>query len=119
MNIRSVRTVGGNGEMRIDQMVTDIVLQSYELDASRLRLFLRWLEHHSSAMRKSEVSLQAMWASDKASTYYALKKTLMMWFAYLPESGWLWKYQLIIREIHWWRLLDEPSLVRMQRDDED
>jgi len=119
INICSVRTVGGNGEMRIDQMVTDILLQSYELGSSRLRLFLRWLEHHSSAMRKSEVSLLAMRASDKASTYDALKKALKMWFAYLPESGWFWEYQLILREIYWWRLLDESSLVRMLRDDED
>jgi len=48
-----------------------------------------------------------------------LKNALKMSFESLPESGWLWEYQLILTEINWWRFLDEQSLIRILKDGEE
>ncbi len=103
----------------IDQMVTDISLQTNQLDACRLRLFLRWLKSHSSEVRKTEGTLVEARAPNKPRACERLKDALKLWFESLPESGWLWEYQLILTEINWWRFLDEQSLVRILKDDEE
>ena len=111
--------VVGFPQMLIDQMVTDISMQTNMLDACRLRLFLRWLKSHSSAVRKTEGTLVEARAPDKPRACEALKATLKLWFESLPESGWIWEYQLILTEISWWRFLDEQSLIRILKDGEE
>jgi hypothetical protein len=100
--LRDVRTVESSRvvQMLIDQVATDISLQSCELGTCHLRLFLQWLKRHSSVVRKSEGNLLVVQASDNVGTCDVLKKVLLMWFASLLESGWFWKYQLLLMEIH-------------------
>ena len=106
-------------QMLIDQMVTDISQQTNQLDACRFRLFLRWLKSHSSEVRKTQGTLVEARAPDKPHACEFLKDALKMWFESLPESGWIWEYQLILTEINWWRFLDEQSLVRILKDDKE
>ncbi|MBX3038598.1 MAG: hypothetical protein KF758_16930 [Anaerolineales bacterium] len=105
-----------NSQNFIEQMVLDISMQAFRLDAVRLRLFLEWLNAHTSQMNMAASS-----ARDDRQTSYQIENVnedleerftnhLRTWFSGLSMQGSLWEYHLILDEINWWRNLDEQRL---------
>lgn len=97
-------------DVLIEQMVSDLSTQAFQLEERRLRLFLNWLIEHSSEMKVSlgtfEPGLQG------ADIQERFRSALKTWLQSLPAQGLLWEYQTITGEIHWWRDLD-PSRWKM------
>ena len=87
----------------VEQMALDVASQAFELEPSRLRLFLDWLVSHSSLVRGSEaIQLESC---DREQVELKIKT----WFQSLPADGLDWEYQLLLGEIAWWRNLDPSS----------
>jgi hypothetical protein len=106
-------------EILIDTMVSYISFQADKLDDCRLQLFLKWLRSHSSAVRNAEQALVEIRPENQVQIG-SLRNSLKTWFESFSVSGLLWEYQLILTEIRWWRALDEPSLAKiLKEDDED
>lgn len=103
----------------INQMVSYVSVQAAKLDEIRLQMFLKWLKSHSSAVRNAEQILIEVDARNKEHINDHLKNGLKIWFESLPAVGLLWEYQLILTEIHWWRALDERSLARILKADDE
>lgn len=94
----------------IEQMVSDLSTQAFQLEDRRLQLFLNWLMDHSSEMK---VSLGTFEPDLKGTDLQErFQSALKSWLKSLPPQGLLWEYQTITGEIQWWRDLD-PSRWKM------
>ena len=87
----------------IEQIVKEIVSGAGELDPVRQRMFLVWLESHTS---------QVGCAGDDG---YAdcLAKKLTAWLGAMSVTGVLWEYRLVLGEIEWWSELEQAAFERM------
>lgn len=90
----------------IEQMVSDLSTQAFQLEERRLRLFLNWLMDHSSDMKVSLGVFEP--GSGDADMQERFRAALKTWLQSLPAQGLLWEYQTITGEIRWWHDLD-PS----------
>lgn len=97
-------------DVLIEQMVSDLSTQAFQLEERRLRLFLNWLMDHSSEMKGSLGTFEP--GSGDADMQERFRSALKTWLQSLPAQGLLWEYQTITGEIHWWRDLD-PSRWKM------
>ena len=94
----------------IEQMVSNLSTQAFQLEDRRLQLFLNWLMDHSSEMK---VSLGTFEPDLKGTDLQErFQSALKSWLQSLPPQGLLWEYQTITGEIQWWRDLD-PSRWKM------
>lgn len=100
----------------IEQMVLDIAMQAFRLDAVRLPLFLEWLNAHTSQINIAPPSApdsrqpsQRIEHVDE-SLEERFTNSLRTWFTSLSMQGSLWEYHLILDEIIWWRELDAHRL---------
>lgn len=99
----------------IEQMVSDLSTQAFQLEECRLRLFLNWLMDHSSEMK---VSLGTFNTCQKdADMQERFQSALKSWLQSMPVQGLLWEYQTIIGEIRWWRDLDPSRWKLIVRSD--
>jgi hypothetical protein len=103
----------------IDQMVLYILAQVARLDQVRFQMFLKWLKSHSYQVRNAEQDPIDVEARNKEHIDDHLKNSLKIWFESLPVLGLLWEYQLILTEIRWWCSLDERSLGRILKSDDE
>lgn len=97
-------------DVLIEQMVSDLSTQAFQLEERRLRLFLNWLMDHSSEMKVSLGTLEPGLKGENMQERF--RSALKTWLQSLPAQGLLWEYQTITGEIHWWRDLD-PSRWKM------
>lgn len=101
-------------DVLIEQMVSEIGTQAWQLDVPRLRMFLDWLMSHSSEMKglvgkvmdTDPALLRTIGGQEQ------FQSALTTWLPSLPVQGLLWEYQTIIGEIRWWHDLD-PSRWKM------
>ena len=97
-------------EVLIEQMVSDLSTQAFQLEDRRLRLFLNWLMDHSSDMKVSLGAIDTgLKDADMRERFWSALKT---WLQSLPAQGLLWEYRTITGEIGWWRDLD-PFRLQM------
>ena len=87
----------------IEQILKEIVSGAGELDPVRRRMFLIWLESHTS---------QVHCAGDDG---YAdcLAEKLTIWLGSMSVAGVLWEYRLVLGEIEWWSELEQATIERM------
>ena len=97
-------------DVLIEQMVSDLSTQAFQLEERRLRLFLNWLMDHSSEMKGSLGTFEPGYGD--ADMQKRFRSALKTWLQSLPAQGMLWEYQIITGEIGWWRDLD-PSRWKM------
>ena len=97
-------------DVLIEQMVSDLSTQAFQLEEHRLRLFLNWLMDHSSEMKGSLGMFEP--GSGDADMQEHFRSALKTWLQSLPAQGLLWEYQTMTGEIRWWRDLD-PSRWKM------
>ena len=97
-------------DVLIEQMVSDLSTQTFQLEERRLRLFLNWLMDHGSEMKGSLGAFEP--GSGDADMQVRFQSALKTWLQSLPAQGLLWEYRTITGEIHWWRDLD-PSRWKM------
>jgi len=97
-------------DVLIEQMVSDLSTQAFQLEERRLQLFLIWLMDHSSEMKGSFGKYEP--GSGDADMQEGFRSALKTWLQSLPTQGLLWEYQTITGEIRWWRDLD-PSRWKM------
>ena len=94
----------------IEQMVSDISTQTFQLDDFRLRLFLNWLTAHSSKVKATaRLVIDQLRGRDIEKRF---NSDLKAWLESLPTEGMLWEYRIIMDEIAWWRNLD-PQRMKM------
>ena len=94
-------------DVLIEQMVSDLSTQAFQLENHRLRLFLNWLMDHSSEMKGSLGAFEP-----DADMQERFRSALKTWLLSLPAQGLLWEYQTMTGEIRWWRDLD-PFRLKM------
>jgi hypothetical protein len=94
-------------EIPIEQMASDIANQAFDLEPSRLCLFLEWLVSHSFKVQAT--GLSQLETNDRKQ----LESNLKTWFQSLPVTGLLWEYRLLLDEVAWWRDLD-PACFALQ-----
>ncbi len=99
-------------DVLIEQMVSDIGSLAWQLEVSRLRMFLDWLMSHSGEMKGlfgnvMDVDPALLQTIEGQEQFQSALKT---WLQSLPAQGLLWEYQTITGEIHWWRDLDPVRL---------
>ncbi|GER78873.1 MAG: hypothetical protein HRF47_08865 [Chloroflexota bacterium] len=107
----------------IEQMAADISSQALRLDNVRLRLFLEWLNAHSSKVKAAnEPEAQSLQPFQMDIAFIRegkmeeeLTAGLRTWFESLPMKGMLGEYHLILDEIAWWRDLDSRRLTMILR----
>ena len=99
-----------NLDILIEQMVSDLSKQAFQLEERRLQLFLNWLMDHSSEMKVSLGKFEP--GSGDVDMQERFRSALKTWLPALPAQGLLWEYQTITGEIRWWRDLD-PSRWKM------
>jgi hypothetical protein len=87
----------------IEQIVKEIVLGAGELDPVRRRMFLIWLESHTSQVRCTGDDGYADCLTEK----------LINWLGALSVAGVLWEYRLVLGEIEWWSELEQATIERM------
>jgi hypothetical protein len=97
-------------DVLIEQMVSDLSTQVFQLEDRRLQLFLNWLMDHSSQMKVSLGTFEP--GSGDADMQERFRSALKTWLQSLPAQGLLWEYQTITGEIRWWRNHD-PSRLQM------
>lgn len=97
-------------DVLIEQMVSDLATQAFQLDNHRLRLFLNWLMDHSSEMKVSLGTFEP--GSGDTDMQESFRSALKIWLQSLPAQGLLWEYQTMTGEIRWWRDLD-PFRLKM------
>jgi len=90
----------------IEQMVSDLSTQAFQLEERRLRLFLNWVMDHGSEMKGALGTFEP--GPGDADMQEHFRSALKTWLQSLPTQGLLWEYQTITGEIQWWRDLD-PS----------
>ncbi|CAG0941174.1 hypothetical protein ANRL1_00422 [Anaerolineae bacterium] len=92
-------------QISTEQMASEVASQAFELESSRLHLFLEWLVSHSSLVRGSDaIHLESC---DREQAESKLKS----WFESLPPEGLAWEYSLLLGEIAWWRELSPSSFA--------
>ena len=99
-------------QVSVSQIAAQIVAQAISLESSRKRLFLEWLQAHSSqagGVKQSRPEITTV-TQNEESFWNHLKSLLMIWFESLPTAGVFWEYRLILSELAWWRALDGESL---------
>lgn len=113
-NVPARQWMGSMSELNvlIEQMVLDIVIQAYQLDDLRLRMFLNWLAAHSGSMKVLagnvfDMDIAMLRGTDLQEGF---KSALKTWLESLPAQGMLWEYRTISFEIAWWRNLDPVRL---------
>ena len=89
----------------IEQIVHEIVSGVGELDPVRRRMFLIWLESHTS---------QVSCPGEEGYTE-CLAEKLSPWLGAMGVAGVLWEYRLVIGEIEWWSELEQAAIERMER----
>ncbi|MBI5952491.1 MAG: hypothetical protein HY865_12610 [Chloroflexi bacterium] len=89
----------------VEQMASAVASKTFELEPSRLHLFLDWLVSHSSMVRGSK----AIQLETGGREQVELK--LKAWFQSLPTDGLAWEYSLLLGEIAWWRDLNSSSFA--------
>lgn len=94
----------------IEQMVSELSTQAFQLEERRLRLFLNWLMDYSHEMKGSLGGFDA--GPGSADGQERFQSALKTWLQSLPVQRLLWEYQTITGEIRWWRDLD-PSRWKM------
>ena len=87
----------------IEQIVHEIVSGAGELDPVRRRMFLIWLESHTSQVRC---------AGDDGDVD-CLAEKLAPWLGAMSVAGVLWEYRLVVGEIEWWSELEQAAIERM------
>jgi hypothetical protein len=92
-------------EISIEQMASEVAGQAFQLEPSRLRLFLEWLVSHSSLVRGSE-SIRF-----ETKDREQVESKLKAWFESLPPDGLAWEYSLLLGEVSWWRNLNPSSFA--------
>ena len=97
-------------DVLIEQMVSDLSTQAFQLEDRRLQLFLNWLMDHSSEMKGSLGKFEPDYGD--ADMQEGFRLALKIWLQSLPAQVLLWEYQTITGEIQWWRDLD-PSRWKM------
>lgn len=102
----------GDTQLSISQIAAQIVTQAASLNSVRQKLFLEWLQAHSSQVGCADRCQAEMTPANQhvESFWNRLKSALMIWFESLPTAGVLWEYRLILSELAWWRALDGESL---------
>ena len=88
----------------IEQIVKEIVSGAGELDPVRRRMFLIWLESHTSQVRCAGDDGHAGCLAVKLST----------WLGAMSVAGVLWEYRLVLGEIEWWSELEQAAIERME-----
>lgn len=88
----------------IEQIVHEIVSGAGELDPVRRRMFLIWLESHTSQVRCT---------GDDDVYVECLVKKLSPWLGAMSVAGILWEYRLVMGEIEWWSGLEKAAIERM------
>ncbi len=109
----------------IEQMAADISSRALRLDDVRLKLFMEWLNAHSSEVKvatESKAQLFQLGQVDVASIREEqmkerFKAGLQTWFESLPMQRMLWEYHLFLDEIAWWRDLDARRLAMILKDE--
>lgn len=91
-------------DVLIEQMVSDLSTQVFQLEDRRLQLFLNWLMAHGSEMKISLGTFEP--GPGDADMQERFRSALKTWLQSLPAQGLLWEYQTITGEIRWWRDLD-------------
>jgi len=87
----------------VEQIASEVARLAFDLEPSRLSLFLDWLVSHSSLIRGSQaIQLET---HDREQVESKLKT----WFQSLPPDGLSWEYRLLLGEIAWWHDLDPSS----------
>lgn len=89
----------------IEQIVKEIVSGVGELDPVRRRMFLIWLESHTSQVRC---------AGDEGYAADYLAEKLSAWLDAMSVAGVLWEYRLALGEIEWWSELEQAAIERME-----
>jgi hypothetical protein len=92
-------------QILIGQMASDIASQAFQLESTRLRLFLEWLVSHSSWVKVDGVS------QIETNDRNQLETNLKTWFQSLPVNGLLFEYRLLLEELVWWRAQDPASFA--------
>jgi len=99
-----------NGLVR--QMVMEIAGRAWQLDDSRLRLFLDWLSVHSAEM-KVFMENREITAFREVDPQERFRSALRTWLESLPARDQLWEYRTLTAEIDWCRDLDSTTLRRL------
>ena len=99
----------------LDQMTANISRQALRLDDVRLRLFLNWLNAHSSKVQTALTLGQTLIQMDGVLLRHGdfaerLRAGLKTWLESLPIQALLWEYHLILDEIAWWHNLEVHRL---------
>jgi hypothetical protein len=87
----------------IEQILKVIVSGAGELDPVRRRMFLIWLESHTSQVRCTGDDGYAKCLAEK----------LPPWLGAMSVAGILWEYRLVMGEIEWWSGLEKAAIERM------
>jgi len=104
-------------DVLIEQMVSDLSTQAFQLEDRRLRLFLNWLMDHSSEMKGSIGRIDP--GLREAEIHEHFQSALKTWLQSLSAQGLLWEYQTITAEICWWRNLDPFRLKMVPKTEEE
>ena len=99
-------------QISVSQIAAQIVAQATSLNSVRRKLFLEWLQAHSSRVGCVEQCQDEITAANQNEKSFEShwKKALMVWLESLSAAGALWEYRLILSELAWWRALDGQSL---------
>ena len=93
----------------MEEMVSEILRQTLELELERRLAFLTWLQAHCqrlNAGRRSLAEIEAA-AGSEADLQASLRVGLQTWFESLSAAGLLWEFRLLMNEISWWQSLEE------------
>lgn len=99
-------------DVLIEQMVSEIGTEAWQLDVPRLRMFLNWIMSHGSEMKDLVGNVMD---ADPALLQNAegreqFQSALQIWLQSLPVQGLLWEYRTITGEIGWLCDLDPVQL---------
>ena len=89
----------------IEQIVHEIISSVGELDHVRRRMFLIWLDDHTSQVRCT---------GDDDVYVDCLAEKLSIWLGAMSVAGVLWEYRLVLGEIEWWSELEQAAIERME-----
>jgi hypothetical protein len=84
----------------VEEMVSEILRQTLELELERRRCFLEWLQAHCNRLNMGGGFEAA--ARCEADMPAVLKDGLKAWFDSLSARGVLWEFRLLMDEISWW-----------------
>jgi hypothetical protein len=87
----------GDMQLSIPQIAVQIVAQAASLNSVRRKLFLEWLQAHSSwvgCVGQNQAEITAANQNEKSFESH-LKKALMVWLESLSAAGALREYRLV------------------------